>query len=62
MRRLSGERVLVIPSMYADFIAYNAPKAVVWGGHSGDLTKFEEFFRSYASRWTTSSSVMPSTI
>jgi len=30
--------------MYADFISYNARKAVVWGGHSGDLTKFEEFY------------------
>jgi hypothetical protein len=30
--------------MYADFVAFNAEKAVVWGGHSGDLTRFEEFF------------------
>jgi hypothetical protein len=30
--------------MYADFVAYRANKAVVWGGHSGNLTKFEEFF------------------
>jgi hypothetical protein len=44
LRRLPGHRVLVLPSMYADFVAFNADKAVVWGGHSGDLSKFEEFF------------------
>jgi hypothetical protein len=44
LRRLPGRRVLVLPSMYADFVAFNADKAVVWGGHSGDLRKFEEFF------------------
>jgi hypothetical protein len=44
LRTLPGERVLVLPSMYADFVAYAAGKAVVWGGHSGDLTRFEEFF------------------
>ena len=30
--------------MYADYIAYDANKSVVWGGHSGNLDKFEEFF------------------
>jgi hypothetical protein len=44
LRTLPGQRVLVLPSMYADFVTYNARKAVVWGGHSGDLRKFEEFF------------------
>jgi hypothetical protein len=44
LRTLAGTRVLVLPTMYADFIAYNARKAVVWGGHSGNLDKFEEFF------------------
>jgi hypothetical protein len=44
LRSLAGERVLVLPSMYADFVSYNADKAVVWGGHSGDLRKFEEFY------------------
>jgi hypothetical protein len=44
LRRLPGKRVLVLPSMYADFVAFNAEKAVVWGGHSGDLSRFEEFF------------------
>ncbi|MBV9543571.1 MAG: hypothetical protein JOY61_04270, partial [Chloroflexi bacterium] len=44
MRRLPGGRVLVLPSMYADFVAYNASKSVVWGGHSGNLSRFEEFY------------------
>jgi hypothetical protein len=44
LRRLPGKRVLVLPSMYADFVAFNAEKAVVWGGHSGNLSKFEEFY------------------
>jgi hypothetical protein len=43
LRRLPGQRVLVLPAMYADFVAYEARKAVLWGGHSGDLRKFEEF-------------------
>jgi hypothetical protein len=44
LRQLPGRAVLVLPSMYADFVAYNARKAVVWGGHSGNLTKFEDFY------------------
>src|ERR1700730_1800947 len=44
LRRLPGKRVLVLPSMYADFVAFSADKSVVWGGHSGDLTRVEEFF------------------
>src|SRR5438876_917345 len=44
LRSLPGGRVLVLPTMYADFVAYAAGKAVVWGGHSGDLSRFEEFF------------------
>jgi hypothetical protein len=44
LRRLPGQRVLVLPTMYADFVAFNAQKAVVWGGHSGDLSKFAEFY------------------
>lgn len=43
LKTLSGSRVLILPAMYADFVAYNAHKAVVWGGHSGNLDKFEEF-------------------
>lgn len=41
---LPGRNVLVLPNMYADFVSYNAGKAVLWGGHSGDLTKLEDFF------------------
>jgi hypothetical protein len=44
LRALPGPRALVLPSMYADFVAYAARKAVVWGGHSGNLDKFEEFY------------------
>src|SRR5262249_17147432 len=44
LRRLPGRNVLVLPSMYADFVAYNADKGVVWGGHSGDLRRFDEFY------------------
>jgi hypothetical protein len=44
LKALPGRNVLVLPTMYADFIAYAANKAVVWGGHSGDLHKLEEFF------------------
>ncbi len=43
LRGLQGRNVLVLPTMYADFVAFAADKAVVWGGHSGDLTRFEEF-------------------
>lgn len=44
LRRLPGRNVLVLPSMYADYVAYNADKAVVWGGHSGNLSRFSEFY------------------
>ena len=44
LRTLPGRNVLVLPSMYADFVSYAANKAVVWGGHSGDLSKFDEFY------------------
>lgn len=36
--------VLVLPFMYADYVSYNARKSVLWGGHSGDLTRFEDVF------------------
>ncbi len=44
LSRLPGGRVLVLPTMYADFVAYASRKAVVWGGHSGNLDRFEEFY------------------
>jgi hypothetical protein len=30
--------------MFADFVMYNSGKPVVWGGHSGNLARLEEFF------------------
>jgi hypothetical protein len=36
--------VLVLPNMYADFVTYNSGKPVLWGGHSGNLSRLEEFF------------------
>jgi len=44
LRDLPGTNVLVLPTMYADYVAYASRKAVLWGGHSGDLTQLEEFF------------------
>jgi len=44
LRTMPSRRVLVLPSMYADFVAYNAQSCVVWGGHSGDLRRFAEFY------------------
>lgn len=38
---LPGEGVLVLPTMYADYVCYNARKQTLWGGHSGDLSRFE---------------------
>jgi hypothetical protein len=36
--------VLVLPTMYADYVTFASGKPVLWGGHSGDLRKFEEFY------------------
>ena len=36
-----GDRVLCLPSMYSDFLSYASGKKVLWGGHSGDLTRYE---------------------
>lgn len=33
--------VFVLPYMYADYVCYHSGKAVVWGGHCGDLARFE---------------------
>lgn len=33
--------VFVLPYMYADHVCYNAGKPVLWGGHCGDLSRFE---------------------
>jgi hypothetical protein len=43
-RRLAasaGDGVLCLPTMYADYVAYATGKRVLWGGHSGDLTRFQ---------------------
>jgi hypothetical protein len=39
---LPGEGVLVLPDVYADYVCYHSGKRVLWGGHSGDLTKWQE--------------------
>ncbi|MBV9119494.1 MAG: hypothetical protein JOZ39_02210, partial [Chloroflexi bacterium] len=44
LRTLGGTRVLVFPVMYADYVSYAGRKAVVWGGHSGNLARLHEFF------------------
>ena len=44
LKTLPGTNVLVLPTMYSDYVAFNAEKRVLWGGHSGYLRKFEEFF------------------
>jgi hypothetical protein len=33
--------VFVLPYMYADYTSYWAERPVVWGGHCGDLRRFE---------------------
>lgn len=44
VRTLPVSRLLVLPSMYADYLAYASQKAVVWGGHSGNLDRLHEFY------------------
>lgn len=39
-----GDGVLCLPPMYADFLSFAARKKVLWGGHSGDLSKFEALY------------------
>lgn len=34
--------VLVLPYMYADYVCYNSGRPVLWGGHCGDLSRFEQ--------------------
>lgn len=31
----------VLPYMYADYLGYHSGKPILWGGHCGDLTRFE---------------------
>jgi hypothetical protein len=42
LAELPGEGVLVLPDVYADYACYHSGKRVLWGGHSGDLTKWQE--------------------
>src|SRR5207245_9297295 len=44
LRSMPKANVLVLPTMYADFVAYASDKSVLWGGHSGELRRLEEFF------------------
>lgn len=39
-----GDGVLVLPTMYSDYLCYASGKRVLWGGHSGDLLRFEDVF------------------
>lgn len=39
---LDGDGVLCLPTMYADYVSYASGKRVLWGGHSGDLSRFED--------------------
>ena len=41
LRRLPHDGVLVLPFMYADYVAYASGKRVLWGGHCGDLRPLE---------------------
>jgi hypothetical protein len=41
LRRLPGDGVLVLPYMYADYVAYSSGKKVLWGGHCGNLRPLE---------------------
>jgi len=33
--------VLCLPYMYADYVAYHSGQPILWGGHCGDLRRFE---------------------
>jgi hypothetical protein len=39
---LPGDGVLCLPYMYSDFVCYHSRKRILWGGHCGDLHRFEE--------------------
>jgi len=41
---LPEDGLLVLPSVYADYVCYHSGKRTLWGGHSGDLTRFEAFY------------------
>lgn len=39
--QLPGDGVVCLPTMYADYVCYVTGKRTLWGGHSGDLSRFE---------------------
>lgn len=41
LAELESDGVLVLPTMYADYVCYKSGKRTLWGGHSGDLSRFE---------------------
>ena len=41
LSRAEGDGVLCLPPMYADYVTFTSGKKVLWGGHSGDLSRFE---------------------
>jgi hypothetical protein len=41
LARLPGRGVFCLPYMYADYVCYHSGKRVLWGGHCGDLRRFE---------------------
>lgn len=44
LRARPGQRVLVLPFLYSDYVMYASGRSVLWGGHSGDLTKLRDLF------------------
>jgi hypothetical protein len=41
LRQLPPGGVFVLPYMYADYVCYHSGRPVLWGGHCGDLRRFE---------------------
>lgn len=42
--RAEGNGFLCLPLMYADYAAFASGKNVLWGGHSGDLSKLDALY------------------
>lgn len=40
LRRLPAGGVFCLPDVYADLVAYQSGRPVLWGGHCGDLSRF----------------------
>jgi hypothetical protein len=41
---LPGKSFACLPTMYADYLAYQTGKRVLWGGHSGDPARLDGFY------------------